>query len=106
MIPSQPINFNDDLRMFGVRLLVVVLFIGIINISQSIEFKNIFGSWFSSNSAPKGRLLTPEEGCGLTKVTNTKIIGGSFAKPGKSLRSIRIDYKMSMIDGQLLKSNR
>lgn len=30
----------------------------------------------------KGRLLTPEEGCGLTKVKNTRIVGGSKAPVG------------------------
>lgn len=32
---------------------------------------------------PKGRLLTPEEGCGYSKVPATKIVGGSPAKKGK-----------------------
>lgn len=31
---------------------------------------------------PKGRLLTPEEGCGQSKVTNTRIVGGTPAKKG------------------------
>lgn len=30
----------------------------------------------------KGRLLTPEEGCGYSKVANTRIIGGTEAKIG------------------------
>lgn len=30
----------------------------------------------------KGRLLTPEEGCGFTKVKNNRIIGGSVARIG------------------------
>lgn len=30
----------------------------------------------------KGRILTPEEGCGYTKVQNTRIVGGSSAKNG------------------------
>lgn len=33
-------------------------------------------------SIPKGRLLTPEEGCGQSKVVNTRIIGGTRAKVG------------------------
>lgn len=32
----------------------------------------------------KGRLLTPEEGCGYSKVQNKRIIGGSPAKIGQS----------------------
>lgn len=31
---------------------------------------------------PKGRLLTPEEGCGYSKVANKRIVGGSEAKVG------------------------
>lgn len=30
----------------------------------------------------KGRLLTPEEGCGYSKVSNTRIVGGAPAKVG------------------------
>lgn len=30
----------------------------------------------------KGRLLTPDEGCGYSKVANTRIVGGSNAKVG------------------------
>lgn len=30
----------------------------------------------------KGRLLTPEEGCGISKVKNARIIGGSEAPIG------------------------
>lgn len=50
------------------------------------------GSWWSKNppAAPvvpvadvKGRLLTPDEGCGYSKVQNTRIVGGSKAKNGK-----------------------
>lgn len=33
----------------------------------------------------KGRLLTPEEGCGYSKVANTRIVGGSNAKEGKCI---------------------
>lgn len=33
-------------------------------------------------SYPKGRLLTPEEGCGYSKVQNTRIVGGAPAKNG------------------------
>lgn len=34
----------------------------------------------------KGRLLTPEEGCGYSKVQNKRIIGGSVSKVGKQSR--------------------
>lgn len=30
----------------------------------------------------KGRLLSPQEGCGLSEVRNTKIVGGQNAKIG------------------------
>lgn len=33
----------------------------------------------------KGRLLTPKEGCGFSKVANTRIVGGQPAKKGKSI---------------------
>lgn len=36
---------------------------------------------FSANS-PKGRLLTPEEGCGYSKAQNNRVIGGAPAKIG------------------------
>lgn len=36
-----------------------------------------------SASSPKGRLLTPEEGCGYSKVQSTRIVGGSPAKIGE-----------------------
>lgn len=36
----------------------------------------------SSASDIKGRLLTPQQGCGLSKVRNTRIVGGSDAKVG------------------------
>lgn len=32
----------------------------------------------------KGRLLTPEEGCGYSKAINSRIVGGSAAKNGKN----------------------
>lgn len=37
------------------------------------------------NDDIKGRLLTPEEGCGLTKVKNTRIVGGTEAPVGKQI---------------------
>lgn len=39
----------------------------------------------------KGRLLTPAEGCGFSKVPNTRIVGGSPAKKG--------EYKQSSLFG-------
>lgn len=32
---------------------------------------------------PKGRLLTPDEGCGFSNVPIKRIVGGSVAKNGK-----------------------
>lgn len=43
------------------------------------------------DTAPKGRLLTPEEGCGYSKVQNKRIIGGSEAKNGKKAMSYAFD---------------
>lgn len=41
-------------------------------------------SILEQNSNIQGRLLTPQEGCGLTdNVSVTKIVGGQNAKPGK-----------------------
>lgn len=34
-------------------------------------------------SNPKGRLLTPAEGCGYSRVAQTRIVGGTKAKIGK-----------------------
>lgn len=34
----------------------------------------------------KGRLLTPEEGCGFSKVQHKRIIGGSIAQIGNERR--------------------
>lgn len=34
---------------------------------------------------PKGRLLTPEEGCGLSNVPHKRIVGGSVAKNGRRM---------------------
>lgn len=44
----------------------------------------------ASSTYPKGRLLTPEEGCGFSKFSDTRIVGGSVAKNGK--RSMRCKY--------------
>lgn len=38
--------------------------------------------FFIGESNIKGRLLTPKEGCGLAKVKNTRIVGGSEAPVG------------------------
>lgn len=37
---------------------------------------------FAPSNFPTGRLLTPEEGCGQSKVTTTRIVGGQPAKNG------------------------
>lgn len=39
----------------------------------------------------KGRLLTPEEGCGYSKLTNTRIVGGVRAKAGNE--KLRCDFQ-------------
>lgn len=48
--------------------------------------------WFTGGNATpevvvrkdiKGRLLTPEEGCGYSKAAAKRIVGGSAAKVGK-----------------------
>lgn len=36
----------------------------------------------SPSTFPKARLLTPEEGCGISSVPNKRIVGGSVAKNG------------------------
>lgn len=38
--------------------------------------------FLSTKSNIRGRLLTPEEGCGYSKVENKRIVGGSPAKIG------------------------
>lgn len=47
----------------------------------ALNARNIFHSR-SGDGITTGRLLTPEEGCGLTKVKNTRIVGGSKAEKG------------------------
>lgn len=37
----------------------------------------------------KGRLLTPEEGCGYSRVQNKRIIGGSAAKNGEHKKNLQ-----------------
>lgn len=44
--------------------------------------KDKITSFISPKSGIKGRLLSPEEGCGFSKVENKRIIGGSPAKNG------------------------
>lgn len=41
----------------------------------------------TSNAQINGRLLLPSEGCGFTKVKNTKIVGGQTAKIGQLERN-------------------
>lgn len=40
------------------------------------------------NSGFKGHLLSPKEGCGISKVGAPRIVGGTSAKPGKNLSKI------------------
>lgn len=53
--------------------------------ATTINSFSLFGG-SSSKSVPvanvKGRLLTPEEGCGFSKVQQKRIVGGSTSKPG------------------------
>lgn len=43
---------------------------------------NVIVKLTTPKSETTGRLLTPEEGCGFTKVKNNRIVGGSEAKIG------------------------
>lgn len=52
--------------------IILAVFIAFTAGATCLDLKNI-----------KGRLLTPEEGCGISKVPNTKIVGGGVAKQGK-----------------------
>lgn len=45
----------------------------------------------------KGRLLTPEEGCGLSKVSQKRIVGGGPAKNGKPRRKRNEYFEMILI---------
>lgn len=46
-------------------------------------YKFIISRWILGDTTnTTGRLLTPEEGCGYTKVKNTRIVGGSLAPVG------------------------
>lgn len=36
------------------------------------------------NTGFKGQLLTPKDGCGMTKESAGRIVGGTPAKPGKN----------------------
>lgn len=56
-----------------------------------VQFYDIFSIIFGIGDHDiKGCLLTPEEGCGFTKVRNTRIVGGSEAPIGKNRRLIII----------------
>lgn len=79
--------------MASIHLIIgVLLFAGVrhicgnrfsaVNIISLFCHKNHFQSGDSGVKDIKGRLLTPEEGCGLSKVMNKRIIGGSEAPIG------------------------
>lgn len=42
------------------------------------------------STMPKGRLLTPEEGCGYSEVQNKRIVGGAPAKNGQYISHLFI----------------
>lgn len=52
--------------------------------SSNVKYGGIARS-LPQKSMPMGRLLTHEEGCGYSKVLNSRIIGGAPAKNGKSI---------------------
>lgn len=70
-------------------VIAILLFVSAVKINGSyflwnfrIFFINIHNSCLIGEADLKGRLLTPQEGCGLTKVKNTRIVGGSEAPAG------------------------
>lgn len=59
----------------------IYLFLSAIVLIAATKVNGHGGSFAESS---KGSLLTPEQGCGYTKVRNTRIVGGAPAKNGKS----------------------
>lgn len=57
------------------------------DIGPRIPLKSLSGRFLPSrpvkNSGFKGKLLTPKDGCGVSKESAHKIVGGSPAKPGQ-----------------------
>lgn len=57
------------------------------DIGPRIALKSLSGHFLPSrpvkNSGFKGKLLTPDDGCGVSKESAHKIVGGSPAKPGQ-----------------------
>lgn len=66
--------------------IVIVVVLLLICVAATTNSFSLFGG---SDSKPvpvenvKGRLLTPQEGCGFSRVKHKRIVGGSTAKPGK-----------------------
>lgn len=70
-------------------IIAILLFAGAVIINGSyflwnfLLFLSPYNNLYLIGDADlKGRLLTPQEGCGLTKVKNTRIVGGSEAPVG------------------------
>lgn len=68
-----------------------LLFVGVFVLAGAININVVL----SSNI--KGRLLTPDEGCGFSKVANSKIVGGAPAKPGTFISLNEIMQYTSLI---------
>lgn len=69
--------FSGAKQIYGNKMSVVNII--------SVFYNILFWSGDTEVKDIKGRLLTPEEGCGLTKVKATRILGGGDAPVGKSM---------------------
>lgn len=67
---------------------------------RELKFKSNHGGVARSllDTTHKGRLLTPEEGCGHSKVQNKRIIGGSPAKNCKLMHFLKNSFIKSNIN--------